>query len=474
MMSSRSRSRSAATILVAVLLPVALASAQGVRPVGDVKDHPVPPRASSDEAEALLDELNLDDVPQESMQSLFNWAIEHSDPERLREMAAEAAAAGGRGGDGAPRVPDAPLPDGDAASKVQPGRRHTEAELLAKREEVKQALDALASNPTEQQYIKQATEMYLDRTRGKADRLLALEELEDLVGPVDNANDLHVLGALVPLVRTAIDPTIDDDIGAAAASALGVAASNNHRVVALAQTYRDDDDDDEKTGGSVDPVAAAANKPPSGDPRGDPVARLAALATDETRPLARRSKSLFALSAMVRDYLPARRRFFAAGGVDAMLALLRSGSPPKLRERAVALVTDFWNVPDVAGGPAERGYPPGRRDEERALASAATPHLVDATTAGGADAREKALEALRAATERISGEHGKNARRAAIGAGAAEALERLGAFFEAEAAAETDPERGEYVLALADDARAAAGNLAPAVAPTRTDAHNEL
>ena len=90
----------AATILVAVLLPVALASAQGVRPVGDVKDHPVPPRASSDEAEALLDELNLDDVPQESMQSLFNWAIEHSDPERLREMAAEAAAAGGRGGDG--------------------------------------------------------------------------------------------------------------------------------------------------------------------------------------------------------------------------------------------------------------------------------------------------------------------------------------------------------------------------------------
>ena len=177
---------------------------------------------------------------------------------------------------------------------------------------------------------------------------------------------------------------------------------------------------------------------------------------------------------MVRDYLPARRRFFAAGGVDAMLALLRSGSPPKLRERAVALVTDFWNVPDVAGGPAERGYPPGRRDEERALASAATPHLVDATTAGRADAREKALEALRAATERISGEHGKNARRAAIGAGAAEALERLGAFFEAEAAAETDPERGEYVLALADDARAAAGNLAPAVAPTRTDAHNEL
>ena len=244
MMSSRSRSRSAATILVAVLLPVALASAQGVRPVGDVKDHPVPPRASSDEAEALLDELNLDDVPQESMQSLFNWAIEHSDPERLREMAAEAAAAGGRGGDGAPRVPDAPLPDGDAASKVQPGRRHTEAELLAKREEVKQALDALASNPTEQQYIKQATEMYLDRTRGKADRLLALEELEDLVGPVDNANDLHVLGALVPLVRTAIDPTIDDDIGAAAASALGVAASNNHRVVALAQTYRDDDDEE--------------------------------------------------------------------------------------------------------------------------------------------------------------------------------------------------------------------------------------
>ena len=445
--------------------------------MGDVKDHPVPPRASSDEAEALLDELDLDDMPQESMQSLFNWAIEHSDPEKLREMAAEAAAAaGGSGGDGAPRVPDAPLPDRDAASKVQPGRRHTQEELLAKREDVKQALEALASNPTEQQYIKQATEMYLDPARSKADRLLALEELEDLVGPVDNANDLHVLGALVPLVRTAIDPNIDDDIGAAAASVLGVAVSNNPRVVALAQTYRDGDDGSGSGSGSgsVDPVAAAANKPPPGDPRGDPVARLAALATDETRTVARRSKSLFALAAMIRDSLPARRRFFAADGVDAMLALLRSGSPPKLRERAVALATDFWNVPDVAGGPAERGYPPGRRDEERALAAAAVPHLIDATGAGGADAREKALEALRAATGRISGDHGKNARRAAIGAGAAEALERLAAFFEAEAAAETDPERGEYVLALADDARATAGNLAPAVAPTVNAAHNEL
>jgi hypothetical protein len=34
---------------------------------------------------------------------------------------------------------------------------------------------------------------------------MALEELEDLVSPIDNANDLHVLGALAPLVRTALD-----------------------------------------------------------------------------------------------------------------------------------------------------------------------------------------------------------------------------------------------------------------------------
>ena len=411
------------------------------------------------------------------MQSLFNWAIEHSDPEKLREMAAEAAAAGGSGGDGAPRVPDAPLPDRDAASKVQPGRRHTQEELLAKREDVKQALEALASDPTEQQYIKQATEMYLDPARSKADRLLALEELEDLVRPVDNANDLHVLGALVPLVRTAIDPNIDDDIGTAAASVLGVAVSNNPRVVALVQTYRDGDDGSGSVSGSgsgsgsVDPVAAAANKPPPGDPRGDPVARLAAIATDEKRTVARRSKSLFALAAMVRDFAPRATSFLRRRRRrrDARVAPFRI--PPKLRERAVSSRRTFGTFRTSR---AARGARVPPVDATRNARRGGGGRISSTRRRGGADAREKALEALRAATGRISGEHGKNARRAAIGAGAAEALERLAAFFEAEAAAETDPERGAYVLALADDARAAAGNLAPAVAPTVNAAHNEL
>ena len=232
MMSSRSRSRSAATILVAVLLPVALAFAQGVRPVGDVKDHPVPPRASSDEAEALLDELNLDDVPQESMQSLFNWAIEHSDPERLREMAAEAAAAGGRGGDGAPRVPDAPSPTATPRPKSSP------AAVTPKRSSSRSARGGQtgARRAREQPHgaaVHQAGDRDVPRPDARqGGSSPGARGARRSVGPVDNANDLHVLGALVPLVRTAIDPTIDDDIGAAAASALGVAASNNHRAAA--------------------------------------------------------------------------------------------------------------------------------------------------------------------------------------------------------------------------------------------------
>ena len=163
--------------------------------------------------------------------------------------------------------------------------------------------------------------------------------------------------------------------------------------------------------------------------------------------------------------------------------------PPEQPEHEPEAAVPRTEAPTTAGSEAAAVFP-----EPLVLDSAPSPRLAEPSVSAEITAPakppaeasvpappvqqpkrpNKALEALRAATERISGEHGKNARRAAIGAGAVEALERLGAFFEAEAAAETDPERGEYVLALADDARAAAGNLAPAVAPTRTDAHNEL
>jgi hypothetical protein len=54
------------------------AQAGAVRPVGDAVDHAPPPAG---EAAAAVDpEGALEALPEESMQSLFNWAIENSDP----------------------------------------------------------------------------------------------------------------------------------------------------------------------------------------------------------------------------------------------------------------------------------------------------------------------------------------------------------------------------------------------------------
>ena len=64
------------------------ARASGVQPVGQVVDHPVGQTSDgprSDAADADADAL--DAVPRETLQSLFNWAIKNSDPEKLADMA---------------------------------------------------------------------------------------------------------------------------------------------------------------------------------------------------------------------------------------------------------------------------------------------------------------------------------------------------------------------------------------------------
>jgi hypothetical protein len=274
----------------------------------------------------------------------YDWAIENSDPEKLREMAEASKANGGGGGldavAAAAAAADASaaagssgsssgsstsagsLPDAEAASKVQPGQRWTEEEVLEKRESVKELLDLLAMNPTEQSYIKLATDMYLNKTLTLADRLMALEEMEDLIGPVDNANDLHVLGALAPLVATTVDTEEDDEIGAAAAGVLATAMSNNPKVQALVHAWRPPTP--ENIAAAAAAAAGGGGEDGSSDNEGkrrltqvanakglhgvidvlSPVpakesveAKLSAIARDSNMSTARRSKSLFALSA---------------------------------------------------------------------------------------------------------------------------------------------------------------------------------
>ena len=226
-------------VLLLLLPPGALraARASGVQPVGQVVDHPVGgqtdgPRSDGDAATADA----LDAVPRETLQSLFNWAIKNSDPEKLADMARRV-----RDGE---RVDVGALPDtatAASASRAVPNRsRWTTEELEQKRRDVREVLDALSRQPTEAQYIKLATGMYTNASLPKEDRILALDELKELVRQIDNANDLHALGALAPLVHVALDSpgTEDEDVASAAASALAVAMSNNARVQALVHAWR--------------------------------------------------------------------------------------------------------------------------------------------------------------------------------------------------------------------------------------------
>ena len=227
--------------------------------------------------------------------------------------------------------------------------------------------------------------------------------MEDLIGPVDNANDLHVLGALAPLVSTAVDASEDADVGAAAAGVLGTAMSNNPKVQALVHAWRenfaaaaagaaaagggaggggggdgDGDDDGSTDNAAKRRMAGAANVKglhgvidvASPVPAKESVAaKLASVARDANQPLTRRSKSLFALSAMIRNTFPCRRAFFASGGASTMEMLMQAGQPAGLRKKALVLVTDFWILPDLEGGAAVAA-------EERLLAMAVMPHVV--------------------------------------------------------------------------------------------------
>ena len=494
--------RRRALLLAALLLAGACAvraqardpSAAG-RPLLDDADG-----ATSAEPDATLD--SLDDLDPESMQGLFNWAIEHSDPDKLREMASAAAGAS-RDVPASGALPAA-AKKAPSSSRRADRRAADTPETLAKRKDVKEALDLLRANPTEQDLVKRLTAMYSDPSTSVPDRLLALEELEDLVRPVDVADDLHALGALAPLLFAAVgeSSSVPDDVAAAAAGVLAVATSNNAKLASLAMGWRPPSDPAAKALARAEADAAEADdsspkaravaranrdaehghvdsdarRAAGIPPESTAVAKLAAIASDPTASERRRRKSFAATAAMTRGSFAARRAFFAVGGVETLLAAVSEGAPLELRRRALALCEDFWNLPDVAGGPAEAGYPPGRRNEELALAAVVVP--VAADIVGDAtldsDVREKAMRALRAATEKVGGGGGRRikregtwyaaeAKKAAARCDAAEALRRAAAAFEADAA-DASGERGEYMLALAAEAGALAEAMpAPAI-----------
>ncbi|PNH00162.1 Ribosomal RNA-processing protein 8, partial [Tetrabaena socialis] len=134
--------------------------------------------AKADFGEAIVGEavdLNaaqdaVDGEEARSMESLLHWAIANSDPDKL------------------------------AAQAEAHVRQEVVRDLKEQRQRVKELLDHVRAQPTETDMLKEGIAILRRPGASDAELLAALQALQVLVEPIDNANDLRPLGGLGPVV----------------------------------------------------------------------------------------------------------------------------------------------------------------------------------------------------------------------------------------------------------------------------------
>ncbi|URD81605.1 Nucleotide exchange factor Fes1 [Musa troglodytarum] len=131
-----------------------------------------------------------------SLDGMLQWAIGHSDPEKLKEKAMDV-------------------------------QRLSEDELKKRRLEIKELMEKLKM-PSDAELMKIAIADLNNSSITLEDRQRALNELLFLVEPIDNANDLDKLGGLVMVIRE-LDNT-ETHIRTTSAWILGKASQNNALV----------------------------------------------------------------------------------------------------------------------------------------------------------------------------------------------------------------------------------------------------
>eukprot|EP00884_Botryococcus_braunii_P008176 jgi/Botrbrau1/1735/Bobra.116_2s0075.1 len=175
-------------------------------------------------------------------------------------------------------------------------------------------MDILKQQPTETDLIKAAIATLQKEGVTAGDRVSALNMLQPLLEPIDNANDMKDLGGLEALMG-ALKEDWGAAVNAAAAHCIGTAASNNH----VFQEH------------FMEAFPAA-------------IARLIQLANTEEEAVA--GKALYALGQLVRGSEEARRNFLEGGGKDLMRDLVSmKRSQPTLLRKALDLVSDL-SIPD--------------------------------------------------------------------------------------------------------------------------------
>lgn len=131
-----------------------------------------------------------------SLEGMLQWAIGHSDAEKLKEKASEA-------------------------------RRLSLAELKQRHLEIKELMEKLKM-PSDAELMKVAIDDLNNSSLSIEDRQRALDELLILVEAIDNANDLDKLGGLVAVVREL--ENLESEIRTTSAWILGKASQNNALV----------------------------------------------------------------------------------------------------------------------------------------------------------------------------------------------------------------------------------------------------
>ncbi|PNW80578.1 hypothetical protein CHLRE_07g323500v5 [Chlamydomonas reinhardtii] len=234
------------------------------------------------------------------MEDLLHWAISHSDPAKLAAAAEE-------------------------AQRVQVVK-----DLKEQRRRVKELLDHVRSQPTEADMMREGIDILRRAGASDTELLAALQALQVLVEPIDNANDLHPLGGLSPVVAQLARLAEAPALATAAAHVIGTAASNNPTFQRALLSQHPE------VVGTLLQVSAAPDHECS-------------------------VKGLYALAAMVRNLREARAAFVEAGGFGTLEALLRGEAvSPRVKRKSLSLFMDLVDTqPAAAAAAAEAGAAAG-------------------------------------------------------------------------------------------------------------------
>ncbi|GFP83044.1 hsp70 nucleotide exchange factor fes1 [Phtheirospermum japonicum] len=153
------------------------------------------PEADDDLWEEMEDKNHFDGGFS-SLDGMLQWAIGHSEPEKLEE----------------------------AALGIQ---QLSSEELKQRQMEIKELMEKLKT-PSDAKLMKIAIDDLNNLSLSLEDRHRALQELLILVEPIDNANDLHKLGGLIAVIRELNNP--NPEIRTISVWILGKASQNNPLV----------------------------------------------------------------------------------------------------------------------------------------------------------------------------------------------------------------------------------------------------